>query len=148
MRLAMTVGYKVLVCDNMAFKGDFTPLLAKHSKNLNLVDLISVGVDKIQRNFEPLKYQINEWHDYWLDDKDAKLLLYEAFVEDKLAAPTRLLPLVHEHYFEPQLEEFKPRTLWSLSNAFTSAFKYLKPMKQFQATAKLGPFLENHRMPF
>ena len=25
MRLAMTVGYRVLVCDNMAFYGDFTP---------------------------------------------------------------------------------------------------------------------------
>jgi hypothetical protein len=25
MRLAMTVGYKVFVCDNMAFSGDFTP---------------------------------------------------------------------------------------------------------------------------
>jgi len=26
MRLAMTVGYRVLVCDNMAFSGDFTPV--------------------------------------------------------------------------------------------------------------------------
>ena len=25
MRLAMTVGYRVFVCDNMAFHGDFTP---------------------------------------------------------------------------------------------------------------------------
>jgi hypothetical protein len=29
----MTVGYRVLVCDNMAFSRDFTPVLAKHSKN-------------------------------------------------------------------------------------------------------------------
>ena len=27
MRLALTVGYRVFVCDNMAFNGDFTPLL-------------------------------------------------------------------------------------------------------------------------
>src|SRR5437764_7219672 len=47
MRLAMTVGYRVLVCDNMAFKGDFTPLLAKHSKSVNLIYLLSVGVAKI-----------------------------------------------------------------------------------------------------
>src|SRR5665213_2024891 len=32
MRLAMTVGYRVFVCDNMSFHGDFTPVLAKHSK--------------------------------------------------------------------------------------------------------------------
>jgi len=42
----------------------------------------------------------------------------------------------------PQYEEFKDRTLWSLSNAFTSAFKELEPIPQFKATAKLSGFLE------
>src|SRR5579862_102347 len=37
LRLALTVGYRVLVCDNMAFQGDFTPVLAKHSKHFSLV---------------------------------------------------------------------------------------------------------------
>ena len=32
MRLTLTVGYRVFVCDNMAFHGDFTPVRAKHSK--------------------------------------------------------------------------------------------------------------------
>ena len=43
---------------------------------------------------------------------------------------------------EPRYEDFRPRTLWSLSNAFTSAFKELDPIPQFKATAKLGAFLE------
>jgi len=34
------------------------------------------------------------------------------------------------------------REIWSLSNAFTSAFKQLEPIPQFKATAKLGEFLE------
>ena len=42
----------------------------------------------------------------------------------------------------PQYEEFKPRTIWSLSNAFTSAFKGLDPIPQFRATAKLAAFFE------
>lgn len=46
-------------------------------------------------------------------------------------------------YFEPEYEEFRSRTTWSLSNAFTSAFKGLEPIPQFGATAKLGEFLEN-----
>ena len=50
MRLAMTVGYRVFVCDNMAFQGDFSPVLAKHTKNFSLIDSISVGVDRMQRN--------------------------------------------------------------------------------------------------
>lgn len=48
----------------------------------------------------------------------------------------------HDLYFEPRYEEFRPRTIWSLSNAFTSAFKELDPIPQFKATAKLGEFLE------
>jgi hypothetical protein len=43
--------------------------------------------------------------------------------------------------FEPKYEEFRPRTIWSLSNAFTSAFKELDPIPQFKAT-KLGEFLD------
>jgi hypothetical protein len=141
MRLAMTVGYRVMVCDNMAFVGDFMPVLHKHSKNLDLVELVSIGVDKIQRNFDPLKRQIEDWQTRTLPDDRAKLILYAAFVEGQLAAPRLLLPAVHKNYFHPEHEAFQPRTLWSLSNAFTSAFKELKPTRQFQATAKLGAFL-------
>jgi hypothetical protein len=32
--------------------------------------------------------------------------------------------------------------MWSLSNAFTSAFKELDPIPQFRATAALGEFLK------
>ena len=49
---------------------------------------------------------------------------------------------MHDLYFEPKYQEFRPRTIWSLSNAFTSAFKELEPIPQFKATAKLGEFLE------
>jgi hypothetical protein len=35
-RLAVTVGYRVFVCENLAFSGDFSPVLAKHSKNFSL----------------------------------------------------------------------------------------------------------------
>ena len=44
---------------------------------------------------------------------------------------------------KPRYEQFSARTMWSLSNAFTSAFKELDPIPQFKATAKLGEFLPN-----
>src|SRR5438270_891392 len=50
-RLAMTVGYK-FVCENMAFSGDFQPVLAKHSKHFSLQNALSIGVDQMQRNFD------------------------------------------------------------------------------------------------
>jgi hypothetical protein len=143
MRLAMTVGYRVFVCDNMAFQGDFSPVLAKHTKNFSLVDAVSVGVDRMQRNFEPMRRQIDMWKGSWIDDEDAKLVIYQAFVEGELEAPKHLARRVHELYFNPQFQEFAPRTRWSLANAFTSAFKELDPIPQFKATAKLAPFLEN-----
>lgn len=142
MRLGLTVGYRVLVCDNMAFSGDFTPVLAKHTKRLSLVDVLSVGVDRIQRNFEPIKKQVQAWKASRITDELAKLIIYRAFVEEELDAPKHLARRVHEQYFNPPFEEFAPRTMWSLSNAFTSAFKSLDPIPQFKATAKLGPFLE------
>jgi hypothetical protein len=142
MRLALTVGYRVFVCDNMAFHGDFTPVLAKHSKHFSLVDALSVGVDRMQRNFEPMRRQIGAWKGQQLPETQAKLLIYHAFIEEELDAPKHLARKVHDLYFNPQFEEFAPRTMWSLSNAFTSAFKELEPIPQFKATAKLGAFLE------
>jgi hypothetical protein len=47
---------------------------------------------------------------------------------------------------QPTYPEFEPRTLWSLSNAFTSAFKELDPIPQYKATAKLAGFLEAARL--
>src|SRR5947209_8173895 len=78
MRLAMTVGYRVFVCDNMAFQGDFSPVLAKHTKRFSLVDAVSVGVDRMQRNFEPMRRQIETWRQNQIEDGKAKLNNYRA----------------------------------------------------------------------
>src|SRR2546426_12465292 len=87
MRLAMTVGYRVFVCDNMAFHGDFTPVLAKHTKRFSLVDAVSVGVDRMQRSFEPMQRQVETWRASRIQDETAKLLIYRAFVDEELDAP-------------------------------------------------------------
>jgi len=125
----------------LAITSEFTPVLAKHTKSFNLVDTLSVGVDRIQRNFEPMQRQVESWRQTQISDAQAKLIVYSAFVDGKLDAPKSLLPDVHRLYFEPEYPEFSPRTMWSLSNAFTSAFKKLDPVPQFKATAKLGEFL-------
>ena len=113
-------------------------MLAKHSNPFPLIDCIAVGVDRMQRNFEPMRKQVETWQGSELTDVTAKVVIYEAFVEGRLEAPKHLARTV----FEPRYEEFRPRTIWSLSNAFTSAFKELDPIPQFKATAKLGEFLE------
>src|ERR1700758_3502717 len=128
MRLAMTVGYKVFVCENMAFSGDFQPVLAKHSKHFSLQNALSIGVDQMQRNFDPMRKQVETWRESQISDTAAKLLIYRAFIESDLEVPKHLARPVHDLYFSPQHQEFQPRTMWSLSNAFTSAFKALEPI--------------------
>jgi len=108
----------------------------------SLLDCISVGVDRMQRNFDPMSKQVENWRESQLSDVAVKLIIYRAFIESYLEVPKHMARPVHDFYFNPQHEEFQPRTLWSLSNAFTSAFKQLEPIPQFRATAKLAGFLE------
>jgi hypothetical protein len=79
----------------------FTPVLAKHSKSFSLIDCISVGVDRMQRNFEPMRKQMEAWQRSELTDVTAKVVIYEAFVEAKLDAPKHLARDVHDLYFDP-----------------------------------------------
>jgi len=94
----------------------------------------------MQRNFEPMKRQVEQWQQAQISDVTSKLIIYRAFVDGELDAPSSLMVAVHRHYFQPTHEEFSTRTLWSLCNAFTSAFKDLDPILQFKAAAKLGEF--------
>ena len=141
-RLAVTVGYRVFVCENLAFSGDFSPVLAKHSKHFSLQSALSVGVDDMQRNFEPMVKGVERWRNSQLSDVSARLLIYRAFIEGELEVPRHLSRPVHDLYFNPQHEDFAPRNLWSLSNAFTAAFKELDPIPQYKATGKLAGFLQ------
>jgi hypothetical protein len=55
--------------------GAFTPVLAKHSNHLSLVDILAVGVDQMQRNLEPMKIQVEAWRTSQLSDQAAKLVI-------------------------------------------------------------------------
>ena len=67
-----------------------TPVLAKHSKSFSLIDCISVGVDRMQRNCEPTRKQVEAWQRSELTDVTARVVIYEAFVEGTLEAPKHL----------------------------------------------------------
>jgi hypothetical protein len=88
-----------------------------------------------------MRRQVETWRQTQITDMQARLIIYDAFVEGRLDVPRCLLSEVDRLYFRPEYPEFSARTMWSLSNAFTSAFKKLDPIPQFKATAKLGEFL-------
>jgi hypothetical protein len=92
----------------LAFSSRFTPVLAKHSKSLNLLDSISVGVDRMQRNFGPMQQQVEAWQGTELSNVAAKMIVYEAFIESELDVPKHLARRVHDFYFlqKTPAEEF------------------------------------------
>ena len=75
-------------------------MLAKHSKSFALVDAISVGVDRMQRNFEPTRRQVESWRQTELTDVTAKMIIYQAFIESELDVSRHLAGRVHELYSE------------------------------------------------
>jgi hypothetical protein len=46
----MAYGYRIFVCSNMAFAGEFTPVFVKHSRSFSLIDSLAIGVDRMQRS--------------------------------------------------------------------------------------------------
>ena len=92
-------------------------MLAKHSNSFSLIDCVSVGVDHMQRNFEPICKQVETWQRSELTDVTAKLVIYEAFVEGTLEAPKHLARTVHELYFRADARGVPATDNWSLSNA-------------------------------
>jgi len=65
-------------------------VLAKHSKSFSLIDCVSVGVDRMRRNFEPIRKQVEAWQRSELTDVTVKVVIYEAFDDGKLEAPKHL----------------------------------------------------------
>ena len=65
----------------------------------------------MQRDFEPLRKQIEAWRGTHITDADARLVIYPAFIEGALGVPRYLALKVHQFYFNPQYPEFSVRCL-------------------------------------
>lgn len=50
------------------YLGTFTPVLSKQSKSFKLIDCVSVGVDRMQRNYEPMRKPVEAWQKSELTD--------------------------------------------------------------------------------
>ena len=65
----------------------------------NLIDTLSVGVDRIQRNFEPMQRQVESWRQTQITAAQAKLIFYSAFVDGKRDAAKSLTTRGPPHVF-------------------------------------------------
>jgi hypothetical protein len=85
---------------------------------------------------------VETWQKSELTDVNAKVVIYEAFVEGRLEARNSWPGPCMTCTLSRSTRTSSHGLWWSLSNALTSAFKELEPVPQFKATAKPGEFLE------
>ena len=95
------------------------PIPASDVKTFSLVDCLSIGVDRMQRNSNPMR-KVEAWLQSELTDVTAKGGHVRSVGRRQLKAPKHLARTGRDLYFEPKYEEFLPPTIWSLSTAFTS----------------------------
>jgi hypothetical protein len=55
----------------------------------------------MQRNFEPVRKEVEAWRQTELIDVSAKMIIYEAFFESDLEVLKHLARRVHDNYFDP-----------------------------------------------
>lgn len=145
MALEIAVGVTVMVCDNLCFSGDLIALRRKHTARFNLNADISIAIDRYQEHLTVLRGQIGGLQEKALDDREAKVLIYEVFAGEIL--PIRFFSWVTHTYFASPpalMPDVEPRTYWGLHNAFTRAIKEMAPAPAFAATTKLGKFFGLH----
>lgn len=136
MAIQICAGLKILVCSNLAFRGDMIALRRKHTSGLLLREELAGAVLRFQDHFGQLTGEIENLKERLLTDVSAKAIIHDVFARGIL--PLRLLPEASNLYFEPFVDEFRPRNAWSLHNAFTAAAKEMPITTRMPAIQELG----------
>jgi hypothetical protein len=120
--LGFCAGSRVFVCDNLAFRSELL-VRKKHTLNgeRNFVRSIAGAVTSLAGFKEQEAERIRRFTYLELSDAQADALILRAY--EKAIIGAHQLPRVIREWRNPAFEEFQPRTVWSLFNAFTSALK-------------------------
>jgi hypothetical protein len=118
--LGFCAGNRVTVCDNLAFRSE---LLVRKKHTLNgqrrFAEAIGNAVARLAdfKRVEAERVRLLQTTE--VSPELADSLILRAFERGIISTPA--LPLVLREWREPSFEEFRPRTAWSLLNAFTTA---------------------------
>jgi Domain of unknown function (DUF932) len=93
--LQLAIGFRIFVCDNMAFSGDLIALRRKHRGNLDLHKEFAEGIGRYVREYPKLQDNITWWKERTVSKERGKQRIYDIF-RQKLV-PIRLFhPAVHD----------------------------------------------------
>jgi Domain of unknown function (DUF932) len=133
--LQLAIGYRLFICDNMAFHGDLIALKRKHTANLDLHTEFATGIGRYVQGYGRLQENITWWKERIVPKERGKQLIYDIFSQK--IVPVRL--------FHPAVRDWEAtenKTMWSLQNAVSNHIKTLKPAPAFTSTLKLSRFFE------
>jgi hypothetical protein len=140
---ALALGHRVFVCDNLAFSGDVV-VRRKHTRFIHrdLARLICSAVGRltdmrVQQETRLVAYQGRE-----IDNVQAHDLIIRALLAKIIGGEA--VPRVVGEWREPRYEDFRPRTVWSLFNAFTEIMKGTNPAAMVQRTITLHGLFDSH----
>lgn len=124
--MGFCAGSRVFVCDNLAFRSE---LLVKRRHTLHGQGRFSNDIAAAVMSLAAFRAaegnRIAALQDRMLTDAEADSLMLRSCVQRGIVAQSQLGAIFAE-YHEPRHAEFRPRTAWSLLNAFTEILRDLQ----------------------
>lgn len=119
---ALAMGSYVFVCDNLAFSGEVL-VGRKHTKNIakDLPGLVDLGFNALVEERGIQERRIEAYKAHEITNKDAHDIVVQSLMEGVF--PVSYMPRIVNEWREPTHDAFKPRTIWSLFNAYTEVAK-------------------------
>lgn len=139
----LAMGSRTFVCDNLAFSGDIK-IGRKHTRYI-MDDLSRFVADAFGKLGKMRQSQHERYLNYMqseLTDMQAHDLMIRG-IDARAIAPSKMKHLIKE-WREPSHDEFKPRTVWSLFNAFTEVYKQTSLTQLHQNSNRLHGLLDRH----
>lgn len=120
--LGFCAGSRVFVCSNLAFRSELL-VKRKHTRfgEQRFTEAIAGAVTQLTSFRQQEADRIKRFMLTDLTDDQADALILRSFEKGIISAP--LLPKVIAEWRKPSFEEFEPRTVWSLFNAFTTILR-------------------------
>jgi len=118
----LVYGSQVFVCDNLCFSGE-VKLARKHTTNImrDLSFVIARTIGKLGEKWDFQEKRTEQYKNVTLSDSDANDLIINACRSG--AVPKTKVMDVAEQWRNPNHDDFAPRNVWSLHNAFTECLK-------------------------
>jgi len=135
--VGITLGAKVTCCSNLAFSGEVT-MHRKHTVHVfrDLPDLIYKMLSQVPKLRERQDREIQDMKAFAMGPERAHHLMVEAVKAN--VVPASRLPKILEAWEEPQHDEFRSRSAWSLFNTFTEVLKASGPRAQMEGSLRLA----------